>query len=259
MPSLSKVAIRSATGTKYGPLSLVTRVTKLTTASGRCIIAGRACLPDGADCAVAGGFDGQTDFRIRPPSQDRRARWFRQSEWRAGVATRLNRGCRDIARVAATEQKSSILHHLLRALLSMNVLMPLAAMAFAAPFHLHPAVKITLLVISVSPTPPVLPKKSAQSRRHRSLHNRAAGRGRSSVDHRHLLVWSYLKRAQAYPLPSRGGRRPARPGRESKKGYKSATRLSRLTSTASTCSLSFPARKRSRRARASSIGAATAI
>jgi BASS family bile acid:Na+ symporter len=44
--------------------------------------------------------------------------------------------------------------HLLRALLSMNVLMPLAAMAFAAPFHLHPAVKITLLVISVSPTPP---------------------------------------------------------------------------------------------------------
>ena len=53
--------------------------------------------------------------------------------------------------------------HLLRALLSMNVLMPLAAMAFAAPFHLHPAVKITLLVISVSPTPPILPKKALKA------------------------------------------------------------------------------------------------
>ena len=52
--------------------------------------------------------------------------------------------------------------HLFRALLSMNVLMPLAALAFAAPFELHPAVKITLVVISVSPTPPILPKKRSR-------------------------------------------------------------------------------------------------
>jgi BASS family bile acid:Na+ symporter len=50
--------------------------------------------------------------------------------------------------------------HLVRALLSMNVLMPLTALALAAPFDLHPAVKIALVVISVSPIPPILPKKS---------------------------------------------------------------------------------------------------
>ena len=49
---------------------------------------------------------------------------------------------------------------LLRAFLSMNVLMPLVALAIAAPFDLHPAVKIALVVISVSPTPPIFPKKA---------------------------------------------------------------------------------------------------
>ena len=53
--------------------------------------------------------------------------------------------------------------HLLRALLSMNVLMPLAALAFAAPFDLHPATKIALVVISASPTPPILPKKALRA------------------------------------------------------------------------------------------------
>src|SRR5215210_7248178 len=53
--------------------------------------------------------------------------------------------------------------HLLRALLSMNVLMPLTALAVGAPFDLHPAVKIALVVIAVSPTPPVLPKKALKA------------------------------------------------------------------------------------------------
>jgi bile acid:Na+ symporter, BASS family len=53
--------------------------------------------------------------------------------------------------------------HLLRALLSMNVLMPLTAHAVGAPFDLHPAVKIALVVISVSPTPPILPKKALKA------------------------------------------------------------------------------------------------
>ena len=48
---------------------------------------------------------------------------------------------------------------LLRALLAMNVLMPLIALGLAAAFDLHPAVKIALVVISVSPIPPILPKK----------------------------------------------------------------------------------------------------
>ena len=53
--------------------------------------------------------------------------------------------------------------HLVRALLSMNVLMPLTALAVDAPFDLHPAVKIALVVIAVSPTPPILPKKALKA------------------------------------------------------------------------------------------------
>ena len=49
---------------------------------------------------------------------------------------------------------------LFRAFLSMNVLMPLVALALAMPFDLHPAVKIALVVISVSPTPPIFPNKA---------------------------------------------------------------------------------------------------
>ena len=41
----------------------------------------------------------------------------------------------------------------------MNVTMPL----FAAIFELHPAVKIALLVLSVSPVPPILPKKEIKA------------------------------------------------------------------------------------------------
>jgi BASS family bile acid:Na+ symporter len=53
--------------------------------------------------------------------------------------------------------------HGLRALLSMNLLMPLVALAVAAPFDLHPAVKIALVVLSVSPTPPIFPKKALKA------------------------------------------------------------------------------------------------
>ena len=53
--------------------------------------------------------------------------------------------------------------HLVRALLSMNVLMPLVALALGAPFDLHPAVKIALVVMSVSPTPPMLPNKALKA------------------------------------------------------------------------------------------------
>ncbi|PSB22796.1 Na+-dependent transporter [filamentous cyanobacterium CCP2] len=53
--------------------------------------------------------------------------------------------------------------YLIRALLSMNVLMPLVALAIDTAFALHPAVKIALVAISVSPIPPILPNKAMKA------------------------------------------------------------------------------------------------
>jgi bile acid:Na+ symporter, BASS family len=47
-----------------------------------------------------------------------------------------------------------------RVLLSMNVLMPLLAVALALTFNLHPAVKIALVTLSVSPASPLFPRKA---------------------------------------------------------------------------------------------------
>jgi bile acid:Na+ symporter, BASS family len=49
-----------------------------------------------------------------------------------------------------------------RAFLSMNVLMPLLAVVLALAFNLHPAVKIALVALSVSPVPPFFPKKAVK-------------------------------------------------------------------------------------------------
>jgi BASS family bile acid:Na+ symporter len=48
---------------------------------------------------------------------------------------------------------------LVRALLAMNVAMPLFAVALISIFDLHPAVKIALVALSISPIPPLLPTK----------------------------------------------------------------------------------------------------
>ena len=48
---------------------------------------------------------------------------------------------------------------LARMLLSMNVIMPAVAIIIAMTFDLHPAVKIALVTLSVSPIPPILPNK----------------------------------------------------------------------------------------------------
>lgn len=53
--------------------------------------------------------------------------------------------------------------YLIRAFLSMNVLMPLVALAIDTAFALHPAVKIALVAISVSPIPPILPNKAMKA------------------------------------------------------------------------------------------------
>ncbi|MGH9882109.1 MAG: hypothetical protein ACRD6N_11795 [Pyrinomonadaceae bacterium] len=55
---------------------------------------------------------------------------------------------------------------LLRALLAMNVLMPLFAVAVAVIFDLTPAVKIALVALAVSPIPPVLPNKAMKAGSH---------------------------------------------------------------------------------------------
>lgn len=48
---------------------------------------------------------------------------------------------------------------LVRALLSMNVLMPLFALLLISLFDLNPAVKIAIVALSLSPIPPLLPTK----------------------------------------------------------------------------------------------------
>jgi BASS family bile acid:Na+ symporter len=49
-----------------------------------------------------------------------------------------------------------------RVFLSMNVLMPLTALTLVLWFNLDPAVKIALATLSVSPVPPLFPKKSVR-------------------------------------------------------------------------------------------------
>jgi len=48
---------------------------------------------------------------------------------------------------------------LIRGFFSMSVIMPALALFLALMFHLNPAVKIALVALSVSPVPPIFPKK----------------------------------------------------------------------------------------------------
>jgi BASS family bile acid:Na+ symporter len=52
---------------------------------------------------------------------------------------------------------------LCRALLAMNVVMPLFAAAMVAVFNLHTAVQVVLITLAVSPIPPILPKRALQA------------------------------------------------------------------------------------------------
>jgi BASS family bile acid:Na+ symporter len=49
---------------------------------------------------------------------------------------------------------------LLRSVLAMNVVQPLIALLLVSITHLHPAVKIALVALAVSPVPPMLPTKA---------------------------------------------------------------------------------------------------
>jgi bile acid:Na+ symporter, BASS family len=50
-----------------------------------------------------------------------------------------------------------------RAFLAMNVFMPLLALGLGLAFNLHPAVKIALVALAVSPVPPFFPKKAVKA------------------------------------------------------------------------------------------------
>jgi BASS family bile acid:Na+ symporter len=61
---------------------------------------------------------------------------------------------------------SYVLHRprlLLRSLLAISLIMPAVAAFMAAVLHLKPAVQIALLALSVSPIPPLLPKKAVKA------------------------------------------------------------------------------------------------
>jgi BASS family bile acid:Na+ symporter len=52
---------------------------------------------------------------------------------------------------------------LLRSLISMNVIMPLFAASLAQAFNLYPAVKAALVLLAVSPVPPMLPRQQLKT------------------------------------------------------------------------------------------------
>jgi len=52
---------------------------------------------------------------------------------------------------------------LVRSLLAMNIVMPLAAVALAVAFDLDPAAKVTLVALALAPVPPILPKKQQKA------------------------------------------------------------------------------------------------
>ena len=54
-------------------------------------------------------------------------------------------------------------HLLARALLSMSVVMPIAAMLIAMMFQLQPAVKVALIALAMSPVPPFLPSRALKA------------------------------------------------------------------------------------------------
>ncbi|MCI0661149.1 MAG: Na+-dependent transporter [Acidobacteria bacterium] len=57
---------------------------------------------------------------------------------------------------------------LFRSIMSMNIIMALFAVSLSSSFGLHPAVKIALVALALSPVPPFLPKKELKAGGHAS-------------------------------------------------------------------------------------------
>lgn len=67
---------------------------------------------------------------------------------------------------SSLKDATSLIHRpkeLVRALVSMNVVMPIVAVSMVLLFDLHPAVQIALVALSVSPVPPFLPSKAMRA------------------------------------------------------------------------------------------------
>jgi bile acid:Na+ symporter, BASS family len=71
---------------------------------------------------------------------------------------------------------------LARSFLSMSVLMPLIALLIGVSFDLHPAVKITLVAISVSPVPPILKAQQLHDRSSHGNDGQCSGWRRKIID-----------------------------------------------------------------------------
>src|SRR5262245_5700261 len=52
---------------------------------------------------------------------------------------------------------------LVRSVLAMNVVMPIVAALIAALFHLRPQLEVALVLLAVSPVPPILPGKEVKA------------------------------------------------------------------------------------------------
>ena len=64
------------------------------------------------------------------------------------------------------QETSHLIHRpslLVRSVVSMNVVMPLFAAALVSLFSLNPAIKVALILLSISPIPPLLPKRELKA------------------------------------------------------------------------------------------------
>src|SRR5262249_51376941 len=67
---------------------------------------------------------------------------------------------------ARASNMTFVLHQpwvLLRSIFAMNVIMPVMAAALVEAFNLRPALKVALLAVSLSPIPPLLPRRELQA------------------------------------------------------------------------------------------------
>jgi BASS family bile acid:Na+ symporter len=67
---------------------------------------------------------------------------------------------------ASVQEAMSLLRRpglLVRSILSMNVIMVLVVVVLVALFDLHPAIKVALMALALSPVPPILPNKETKA------------------------------------------------------------------------------------------------
>ena len=94
---------------------------------------------------------------------------------------------------------------------AMFVVMPVTALILARAFHLHPAVKIALVALALSPLPPTFPRKAIKQGGGALLCGRAPGRGDTRCRAAHSVV-ARADRTQPAHAPADAARRGAGAG-----------------------------------------------